>query len=113
MTTIPDQHLSWGFTSGEYEEDSSDWEFLCDELTEMMKQLNPSGEWYAEVKNFGWMKRNGYTSFKAATGERLLHAILPKTDCHFKLFVEDSAIKIQNFHHDSPTGAEWYTIKAA
>jgi hypothetical protein len=47
------------------------------------------------------------------TISEFLSHLLPKTDCTFRLYIENGhTIKIQNFHHDSPIG-EWYTIQAA
>lgn len=84
---------------------------LLDELTEVILELNPAGFWFGTVKNFGWMNRSGTTYFIAETGIELLGAVLPKTNCSFKIFQEDGVLKIQNWHHDSPTGNEWYVLK--
>jgi hypothetical protein len=90
-----------------------EWECLTDELTETLKEINPGGSWHAEVENFGWRRLSGYSNFKAEDGKEFLSSILPDTDCTFDIFLEaDNALKIHNFHHDSPTG-EWYTIRQA
>lgn len=85
---------------------------LCAALTDTMKRLNPSGRWTAEVKNFGWRKLNGSKDvFKASTGRELLNAVLPKTDCSFKIYsYGKNGLAINNAHHDSPTWDEWYYI---
>lgn len=92
----------------------ADWVDLCDSLTEIMKKINPKGQWHCNVQNFGWMARNGYKNLQATTGEKLLSGILPNTDCHFKVFIRGKGfgryIAIQNFHHDSPSGNEWYEV---
>lgn len=87
-----------------------EWESLTDCLTEFMKEMNPEGRWHAEVENFGWRNLNGYADFEADDGKTFLANILPKTDCTFKVFLEQDTIRIQNFHHDSPAG-EWYTVR--
>lgn len=106
--------LSWGFTENEETDSEFEWECLCDSLTELMEKINPKGQWHCNVHNAGWMARNGYKNFKTTKGLELLQAILPKADCHFRIFVEGKGfgryIKIQNFHHDSPTGNEWYEV---
>lgn len=48
---------------------------------------------------------------EADNGKSFLSHILPNTECMFRVFIDDDkTIRIQNFHHDSPTGNEWYTI---
>lgn len=90
-----------------------EWEYLTDTLSDLLRQANPTGYWQAEVTNFGWRRQNGYATFKAEDGRAFLRSVLPDTECSFKVFVDaDNTIRLQNFHHDSPTGAEWYTVKA-
>jgi hypothetical protein len=86
---------------------------LCDYLTETLKRLSPDGYFKVEMKNFGWQARSGYKYLQATTGKELLEKILPKTDCTFKIFKvkHGKMLAIQNFHHDSPVGAEWYVVK--
>ena len=58
--------------------------------------------------------RVGYSDFKATDGGTFLSKILPDTDCTFNVFLDaDQTVRIQNYHHDAPTGNEWYTIRAA
>lgn len=88
-----------------------EWECLLDNLTEQLDAMNPSGYWSGKVENFGWNKRQGFTEFRADNGRDFLSHILPKTDCTFRIYIENGdTLKIQNFHHDSPTGNEWYTL---
>jgi hypothetical protein len=88
-----------------------EWEFMLAELTEKMRAINARGHWQGEVVNFGWNKRQGFTEFVADNGRDFLANILPKTDCTFHIYIENGCrFKIQNFHHDSPTGNEWYTL---
>lgn len=93
---------------------SAAWEALTSYLTEIMSTLNPAGYWHAEVNGFGWRSLSGVKDFKADDGGQFMRCLLPNTECTFKLFVaEDNTIRLQNFHHDAPTGNEWYTVKAA
>jgi hypothetical protein len=85
-------------------------EFLYDYLTEVMAKKNNDIYWCAEVTSFGWQSLNGKKIFKADTGEELLRQILPKTECTFKIFNYGRGIALQNWHHDSPVGKEWYYI---
>lgn len=90
------------------------WEDLLDSLGEKLKEINPTGRWHAEVKNFGWRSQNGWNEFDADDAKTFLHKILPNTDCTFRIFIDpDKTLRLQNFHHDSPCGNEWYYIKAA
>lgn len=109
-------YMTWGFDNdGDQDGDTSfEWECFCDDLSELLNSLNRHGKWHATVENFGWQKLSGYTNIKTNDGQKFLSKLLPKTDCSFKVFVEGKGfgryIKIQNFHHDSPVGNEWYTI---
>ena len=89
------------------------WEDTVSYLTEVMQGLEGyTGEWEITVENFGWRSQSGHKVCRAEDGQGLLQAILPQTDCTFKIFKikEKSGLKLQNFHHDSPMGNEWYTI---
>jgi len=88
-----------------------EWENLLEVLTDKLQELNPGGYWVGEVKQFGWRKENGVKQFNADDGKIFLQEILPQTECSFRLFCLKDQILIQNFHHDSPTGDEWYIIK--
>lgn len=91
-----------------------EWECLLDHLTYLIGQRNPDGNWYAKMSNFGWRGINGEKFFFADTGQKLLGAILPDTDCQFTIFgYRDDGFALQNFHHDAPTGKEWYHIEPA
>lgn len=90
-----------------------EWESLIEFLTEILNAVNPDGYWQAKVIGFGWRGQEGYKDFEADNGSDFLKNILLETDCSFKLFLDKSIIRIQNFHHDSPTGNEWYTIQPA
>lgn len=90
---------------------TNEWDNLIECLTGKIQEINPSGSWRAKVENFGWRSLNGEKRFFAENGQEFLNQILPKTDCTFKIFVEGTEISIQNFHHDSPYGNEWYYIE--
>ena len=90
-------------------------EMYC--LTEKMKEINPDGVWYAEVEGFGWRGQSGCKAFEATTGEAFMNSILPRTDCTFNVYEQNTGdgirLAINNFHHDSPTGKEWYYVGIA
>jgi hypothetical protein len=86
-----------------------EWQSLCDSLTHLMNR-NPHGGWKAEVRNFGWRSLNGHKVFRATTGNALLRQVLPQCECTFKVFRYGRGLAIQNAHHDSPVGNEWYYI---
>jgi len=95
------------------------WDDLLDDLTELIREINPRGDWKAEVQNFGWQHLNGEKTFEASTGQKLLREILPQTDCQFKVYRRTDKrtgreyIAINNCHHDSPYWQEWYYIYPA
>jgi len=93
-----------------------EWESLTEWLTEIMQKKNYRNyykhSWDVKVENFGWRSSNGEAKIKAKDGTELLQKILPDTDCTFRIFHDGrTGIKIQNFHHDSPTGNEWYHVR--
>src|SRR5690348_493907 len=89
------------------------WRDTMDALTDILKQKNRTGYWKARVRNFGWRSLDGTKSFEAETGSDFLREILPQTDCQFNIFEYGRGLAIQNFHHDSPVGNEWYYILPA
>jgi hypothetical protein len=120
VTEEPKLLMSWGFDT-DYEEEegvgySDDfddkWDNFCEMLTEYMEERSPDGEWHCEVTGFGWQKLRGWVDFTAYTGKDLLREILPRADNSFKIYDHENGkgFRINNFHHDSPVGAEWYTV---
>lgn len=90
---------------------NDEWECLTNDLSEKLKAINPVGYWHMKAKNFGWQNLSGTKDFEADNGKTFLSEILPKTECTFRIYIDSTeVIKIQNFHHDSPVGNEWYTV---
>jgi len=87
-----------------------EWEDFISLLSETVQRKNPGGYWKAAVKNFGWRNLNGFKYCFADSGEKLIREILPECDCTFRIFNHGKGLAIQNFHHDSPTGNEWYYL---
>lgn len=93
-----------------------EWESFTEEVHFLLKKANPDErEWKATVKNFGWQNQDGYNFFNATSAIEWLRKILPDTECYFRIYYDEETrlIEIQNFHHDSPSGNEWYEIMAA
>jgi hypothetical protein len=89
------------------------WEDLVENLTSVLRerQKYDSRYWMCSVENFGWRSLDGYKLVKAEDGETLLREVLPNCDCTFKIYADGkNNLKIRNWHHDSPTGNEWYTL---
>ena len=89
---------------------SFEWDCLLDNLSEILDRKNPDGYWKAVVNNFGWRSLDGQKYFRSHSASEFLREILPNTDCTFRVFNYGKGIAIQNFHHDSPVGREWYYI---
>jgi hypothetical protein len=87
-----------------------EWENTEEEITELLEEINPNGFWYCTVKNFGWRKTSGEAYLQFTNGRDFVIKVLPKTNCSFNIFREENKLKIQNYHHDSPTGDEWYEL---
>lgn len=97
------------------EDEECMWVETCDELSDLMTVF-PSSYLRAEVNGFGWLHQDGSKTFKADEGRELLREILPNTDCTWEVyhytepFTGKKGLAIQNWHHDAPTGGEWYYI---
>jgi len=88
-----------------------EYDCLIMNLTEIIQRKNPKGYWRAAMENFGWRGTDGHNYLQAVDGTELLQGILPKTDCTFRIFNFGRGLAVQNFHHDSPVGKEWYYLK--
>ena len=108
--------LTWGIDKesgddGEAWDPEWEWECLTNDLTEVMTTCSEDGHWHVDVNNFGWRNQSGHKDISVATGQQLLAAILPNTDCTFKIYrYGEDGLALQNWHHDSPMGNEWYYI---
>jgi len=95
------------------DDDPMAWDDFMMELDTLLDDRNPSRKWFAKVKGFGWRNLDGHKRFEAKDANDFLNEILPKTECHFKIFeYGKDGIAIQNYHHDSPVGNEWYYVVA-
>ncbi len=103
--------FSWFPSDLEEEDVNFEWEDLLQQIDELLKKVNPNGYWFCEVLNFGWRSLSGHAYMEFTTGQSMISKVLPKTECSFKVFKKGKTIKIQNYHHDSPTGNEWYELK--
>lgn len=89
---------------------------LCEQLTSAMKACDTNyWDWICWVTNFGWRSMDGFMpSFECDNGKGLLQRILPNTECFFKIYSANiggvKGLAINNSHHDSATGREWYYI---
>ena len=87
-----------------------EYENLIEYLTTILQKKNPKGYWRAYVNHFGWRDLCGDKYMYATEGKELISNTLPDTDCTFYMCNYGRGIAIQNFHHDSPVGKEWYYL---
>jgi hypothetical protein len=80
---------------------------LMEALTGVIEDMGIT-EWLVQGRQMGWMKRSGYKQFSAKTGPELLKAVLPKTDCTFKIYIHDRHLTMRVSHHDAPTGESYW-----
>jgi len=80
------------------------------QLQELLDKKNPTGFWKARVVNFGWRRLSGFKCFQSRSSEDFLGNVLPATDCRYRIYNFCNGVALQNFHHDSPVGNEWYYV---
>lgn len=105
--------LQWGFDNEDDDDDPYRWEEFLENFQDHLDSMMPENcRWLAKVENFGWRKQSGEKEFKAGDAEEMLRQILPKSECHFKIWIdmEGQEIRLQNFHHDSNSGDEIYVV---
>jgi len=106
----------WDNASCDEDEIRFSWDMFTEGLTEILDRIFPKGEVACKVKCFGWRGCDGFLeTFKFQNGSGLLNKILPQAECTFKIHERRDSIyghhlAIQNFHHDSPVGNEWYYV---
>lgn len=102
--------LSWFSADIKPDDVEFEWDYFLEQLDELIKEMNPEGLWFCSVENFGWLRQSARIFLEFKTGQDLVYKVLPKADCSFNIFRENNILKIQNFHHDSPTGNEMYQL---
>lgn len=80
-------------------------------LTEVLAEVGIT-EWLAQGRDMGWQRRRGYKQFSARTGRELLDAVLPRTECTFRIYIHERHLAMRVAHHDAPTGESyWLTAR--
>lgn len=102
--------LHWDSSEIEEDDNQMSWDDMIMELSNILDDLRGGGFWKATVENFGWRKMNGVKYFEAHNAGDFLRELLPNTECTFYVFKYKKGLKIRNYHHDSPTGDEVYTV---
>jgi hypothetical protein len=91
-----------------------EWESMTETLTQWIEEINPKGNtWCVSGRNMGWQRRSGTKEIlhrDGSTGQDLLRAILPQTDCTFTITYDGKSFEISNSHHD---GSESYSVYVA
>jgi len=89
-----------------------EWEYVTESLTELMNRIGKgTTEWVATVTGFGWRSLDGTLAMSVKDGAEMLRKVLPDTENTFTLYDMGDHIKINNAHHDKPTGGEIYEIR--
>ena len=106
----------WDSSTCDEEEINFSWDMFTEDLTSDLNRIFPKGEVACKVECFGWRGCDGFQeTFGFNNGHEFLNKILPDGECTFKIHErKDSTyghhLAIQNFHHDSPVGKEWYYV---
>lgn len=96
------------------EDDCCEWgyDLINEELETHLQSINASRFPYVCcVNNFGWRLLNGVKKIELKEESRILNAFLPDTECYFKIWLTPAGFLLQNFHHDSCDGSEWYEVR--
>ena len=77
----------------------------CNILHNMMSVLSSAKlkQWVIKGTNLGWRSRTGYKRAMTSLGAGMLSAILPSTECNYKIEFDkkEKCIVITNSHHDA------------
>lgn len=89
---------------------NSCWNDFKELLSEHLNKIDKHKKNYFFVsgEKLGWLNRSGEKVIFAKTGGELLEGILPKTDVTLQVYISKTQIKIICYHHDSPTGENYY-----
>jgi len=92
----------------------SEWEVFCEDLSGILREINPGNLWACEVSGFGWRNLDGSKVFQAESAGDWLRELLPDCDCQFKIYRDGNEIRVNAVHHDSPMwGKEQYSVHPA
>jgi len=112
----PTAVLEWMDEDSDPEINQENWDDTMQQLTHLLIDISIRNSyhhfWNVQASGMGWRSTSGEAQVRASTGAELLQKILPHTDCHFRIFRQHNTLRLQNYHHDSPVGNEWYTITA-
>lgn len=87
-------------------------ESLQEHIDKISKKYKYQCYWTAEVSGFGWKGQSGEMDiFEEDDANEIIQKILPQTQNTFKIWFTKKGFKLQNFHHDAPTGNEWYYVE--
>ena len=82
-----------------------EWECTMDNLTGILTEREPGGEWSASANGMGWQARDATKDFHASTGKEFVKQVMPRCECTWKMFsYGDDGMAMQIFSHDNPTG---------
>ena len=81
-------------------------------IDELIKNTSLDG-FLCTAKNFGWRNSSGIAEIDTTNALGILSKILPDCECTYTIFNYKDYFEIQNAHHDSPTGNEWYILTPA
>ncbi|AQT68244.1 hypothetical protein STSP2_01400 [Anaerohalosphaera lusitana] len=104
-----DPVIRWFPHEYEPEEIEFEWDYILEELDQLIDEVNQDGYWYCTVENFGWQNLSGHAYLEFESARDMLLKVLPKCECSFNIYRDGKVLRIQNYHHDSPTG-EWYEL---
>ena len=106
-----EKRLSWDASEIEDQDMFDfDWQDLVNDLSDLLKEFNPANKDYqVNINNFGWRNLSGEKTLNHdVDGKEFLRGILPDTECTFNMTFKKDVIEIANYHHDSPTGENYY-----
>lgn len=110
---FPDEDAAYIRVWEDYDLWQLEWNGLVEHLTEIMRERGLDQHCLlAEMYNFGWRSTDGFKPLWVETGQALLGKVLPDTENYFDVYAYgDDGLAINNRHHDSPRGREWYYIR--
>lgn len=98
---------------------ADEWSVVVNGLSDLLRKRATGAGWcwHAEATGLGKRGLSAVLNFHALDGGSLFYALLPRTDCQFRIYAVTHEgtpfVVINNAHAEAPNWTEWYAIRVA